>query len=146
MTKSHRVREALDQPLTPEYLSEKMSKGWKPVAIEWERPAAEGEPALTEVPFGLRVGKDCHHLIEDSGEMNALRIMLGAIVDDRSMSEIADELNEFGYRQRNGAEWTQVQVFEMLPRLIEVAPDIYATEPWRIERARKAERKLRAVS
>lgn len=146
MSDKHRIREAVNQPLTSEYLDEKMKKGWRPVAIEWERPAEAGEPSLTEVPFGLRVGQDCHHLVEDTAEMDALRIMLAAIVDDRSMSEIARQLNAAGHRQRNGADWNQVQVFEQLPRIIEVAPDIYATESWREERSRKAERKLRAVS
>ena len=146
MSRKHRVREALDQPLTEAYLEEKRRNGWRPVAIEWERPAEDGEPNLTEVPFGLRVGKDCHHLVEDVGEMDALRVMLAAIVDDRSLSEVADQLNAAGHRRRDGSQWTQVQVFELLPRIIEVAPDIYATDSWREERTRTAERKLRAVS
>lgn len=146
MSDKHRVRVTLDQPLTSDYLDEKRKKGWRPVAIEWERPAEDGEPSLTEVPYGLRVGKDCHHLVEDTAEMDAMRIMLAAIVDDRSMSEVARQLNAAGHRQRNGAEWTQVRVFELLPRIIEVAPDIYATESWREERTRKAETRLRAVS
>ncbi|MDA8017600.1 MAG: hypothetical protein MPN21_09140 [Thermoanaerobaculia bacterium] len=146
MSRSTRIREALDQPLTSDYIDEKMKNGWRPVAIEWERPAEEGELTLTEVPFGLRVGNDCHHLVEDTGEMDALRVMLAAIVDDLSMSEVARRLNAAGHRRRDGADWTQVEVFELLPRIIEVAPDIYATDAWRDERSQKAERKLRAVS
>lgn len=146
MSQKHRVRETIDQPLTAEYFDEKARQGWKPVAIEWERPAEDGEASMTEVPFGLRVGKDCHHLVEDAGEMAALRRMLALIVDDRSMSAIAADLNSHGLRQRRGAEWTQVAVFEMLPRVIEVAPDIYASEQWREERRLTADRKLRAVS
>lgn len=146
MSRHHRVRETLDQPLTPEYFDEKRRKGWKPVAIEWERPIEEGEPSLTEVPFGLRVGKDCHHLVEDTSEMDAMRLMLASIVDDRSLSEVARQLNDRGFERRDGSAWTQVQVFELLPRIIEVAPDIYASDAWREERSLKAEHKLRAVS
>lgn len=149
MSRTHRIREALDQPLTADslsdYLDEKRRRGWKPVAIEWERPAEDDEAGLKEVPFGLRVGKDCHHLVADAAEMDALRVMLGAIVDDRSLSEVADQLNAGGHVRRDGSAWTQVQVFELLPRLIEVAPEIYATDAWREERGRTAERKLRAV-
>jgi hypothetical protein len=43
---------------------------------------------------------------------------------------VADGLNGQGLRTRTGAAWTQVAVFNMLPRLIQVAPQIFASAEW----------------
>ena len=132
MAKKERVREVLQAPLTPEVLREKADAGWRAVAVEWERGDAE-EAAVglqEEVPYGLRVAEDCRHLVEDAAEMEALALMLEQIVADRSLSTVAEELNRRGFRRREGNRWTQVAVFNMLPRLIEVAPRIYSTDEW----------------
>jgi hypothetical protein len=50
--------------------------------------------------------------------------MLDLIARDQSVSEVAEELNRAGFRTRRGALWSRTAVFEMLPRLIEAAPDI----------------------
>ena len=138
---SERMREKLTRPITPEWLEERLAEGWRPVAIEWERPAGADE-GLEEVPFGLRVAEDGKHLTEDADEMAILRVVLSLIVHDRPMTEIADELGRRGYRRRGGRPWTQGSVFDLLPRVIEVAPSIYESEAWQREKQRE---KLRAA-
>ncbi len=143
MAKSERVREVLSAPLSPEVVEEKARQGWFAVAVEWQRgePAAAATGELREeVPFGLKVAEDCRHLIEDSAEIEALALMLEEIVADRSLSTVAEELNRRGFRRRDGARWTQVAVFNTLPRLIEVAPRIYSTDEWS-----ERERRLRQI-
>ena len=134
MSQKQRIRENLDGPLTPEHLAAKAREGWRAVAVEWERDADAPDTRRTAVPFGLKVGSDCHHLEHDPQEMAALHLMLSRIVQDRPLSEIAAELDRRGYRRRDGGGWTQADVFNLLPRLIEVAPEIYASEAWQGER------------
>jgi hypothetical protein len=134
MAEIERLREALTAPPGPEYWQRKAEAGWTLAAIEWTRPApGEGERRLEPVPFGLRVAADCNHLEEHPREMEALRRMLALIADDLSLSQVADELNRQGFRDRVGTPWTQVGAFNMLPRLIEVAPQIRAR--WGAEHA-----------
>ncbi len=64
--------------------------------------------------------------------------MLRMIVDEMPFAEIAERLNARGLRTRPGAEWNQTSVFHMLPRLIEVAPEIYSTAAWHQLRLRMA--------
>jgi len=134
MAKIERVRETLSTPLTPETLREKARDGWRAVAVEWQRNVDEDAPAsglpTEEVPYGLRIADDCHHLMEDPDEVAALTLMLAQIVADKPCSTVAGELNRRGFRRRGGSKWTQVSVFNMLPRLIEVAPRIYSSEEW----------------
>ncbi|MEO1085261.1 MAG: hypothetical protein AAFY88_13560 [Acidobacteriota bacterium] len=133
---NERKREKLTRPMTLEWLEERRAEGWRPVAIEWERVSPSPDRELTEVPFGLRVAADGKHLCEDADEMAMLRTVLGMIVKDRPMSEIAAELGRRGFRRRSGEAWTQGSVFDLLPRVIEVAPSIYESEAWRRERLR----------
>ena len=141
MAKSERVREVLSTPLTPEYLREKARAGWRAVAVEWQRDGGEEADGglREEVPFGQRVSEDCRHLVEEPAEIEALAVMLEEIVADRSLSTVAEELNRRGYRRRDGTRWTQVAVFNLLPRLIEVAPRIYATDEWSERESRPEE-------
>ena len=135
-----RMREVLEQSITPEFLEAKLREGWKPVAIEWERDAsAEGEVGI-EVPYGLEVSGDGRRLKTHPTEMDCLRVILGQIVRDRPLSEVAEELDRRGFRRRDGSAWTQSAVFALLPRVIEVAPTIYDSEAWQAERP-----KLRSV-
>ncbi|MEO1365632.1 MAG: hypothetical protein AAFX50_00555 [Acidobacteriota bacterium] len=133
---NERKREKLTRPVTPEWLEERLAQGWRPVAIEWERTSPSASKELTEVPFGLRVAEDGRHLCEDEDEMAMLRTVLGMIVRDRPMSEIAAELSRRGFRRRSGEAWTQGSVFDLLPRVIETAPSIYESEAWRRDRPR----------
>jgi hypothetical protein len=143
MSQRERVREELTEPITPERLAQRARDGWHAVAIEWERSAGA---AITrrrvELPYGLRIADDCHHLEDDPAEIEVLTQMLHLIVEDRKLSDVAAELNRRGYRNRTGGGWTQSQVFELLPRLTESAPQIFARQDWGQERKRRG---LRAV-
>jgi diaminopimelate decarboxylase len=49
-------------------LKEQVEKGWKLVAIEWEREVETAEEQLpAEVPFGLRIAPETRRLEEDPG-------------------------------------------------------------------------------
>jgi hypothetical protein len=82
------------------------------------------------------VANDCTHLEENPSEMDALTLILELIVQDRSLSHMAETLNQKGFRTREGSKWTVVSVYNMLPRLIEVSPRLFTTEAW-IERRRQ---------
>jgi hypothetical protein len=129
MAKIERIREILSRPFDEGYFKTKVKEGWRLQAVEWEREV-EGEAAgparwIEEVPYGLRVADDCLHLEENPVERRTLELMLKLISTDKSMSQIAEELNRQGFRTRSGAAWTQTAVFNMLPRLIEAAPQIW---------------------
>src|SRR5215471_9472643 len=132
MAKIERVREVLSRPFDEGYFRTKLKEGWRLVAVQWEREV-EGEAAaqprwIEEVPYGLRVADDCIHLEEDPVERRALELMLKLISSDKSMSQIARDLNDQNLRTRSGSLWTQTAVFNMLPRLIEAAPHIWKKE------------------
>ena len=59
-----------------------------------------------------------------------MKLMLALIAGDHPLSKIAEELNTRGHLMRNGKPWSQVTVFNMLPRLIEMAPEILSAEEW----------------
>ena len=147
MSHTERIREELASPPSPEYLKSKMAEGWWPVAIEWVRQAQGTEigPASKgfkkEVPYGLKVSEDCFYLEEEPNEQAALKLMLALIAGDHPLSKIASELNRQGLHKRSGDPWSQVDVFNILPRLIEAAPDILTTDEWSSSR----DRILRAV-
>jgi len=139
MIGNEKLRDAFKTPPGPEYWRERMGAGWSLVAIEWERPgdsSRQDSAARQEVPYGLRVAGDCTHLEEDGVEMEAMTCMLEMIVADRSLSDVALDLNRRGLRTRRGLPWTQVSVFNLLPRLVEVAPGIFPTQDW-AERRKK---------
>lgn len=135
------VREVVWEPPSPEYLMERTRQGWTLVALEWERDITHVEARSlglpSEVPFGLRIASSSLTLEEDPAEREVLLDMLGLIVeDDVRFSMIAQRLNEKGYRTREGAAWTSSAVFDMLPRLVEVAPAILTSEQWEALKAR----------
>lgn len=140
MAKMERVREAIHGKLDLDDMQHKYAAGWRLVALEWEREAAgeapgAGAPAnLHELPFGLRVAADCMHLEEDPEEMKALNTMMELIVQDISMQRMADELNRAGFRTRAGQPWTSLSIFQTFPRLIEVTPQIFNDDTWRLRR------------
>jgi hypothetical protein len=140
MTKTERIREAFDRPLDLSYLRERERAGWRLVALEWEREV-EGDDArarkpLEEAPFGAQVSGDCEHLEENPPEMQFLFSMMELIIQDISLTKVAEELNKKGFRTRQGTEWGPVAVFNMLPRLIEVTPRILRSEEW-VERRKR---------
>jgi Recombinase len=140
MADSERIRESLQGPLEAAYVKQREQAGWKVVAVEWERAIAATEvptpvslevaPNLEDAPFGLRVAGDCEHLEQNPAEMQFLLSMMELIIQDISLVKVAEELNRKGFRTRKGAEWGPVAVFNMLPRLIELTPQIFNNEEW----------------
>ncbi len=63
-----------------------------------------------------------------------LSLMMDLVVQDFPFSSIASDLNEKGFRTRDGKLWNQVPVFKMLPRLIEIGPGLFSTEEWAARR------------
>jgi hypothetical protein len=139
MADGERIRESLQGPLDATYVKQREQAGWKLVAVEWERaPVAPAVPALTsepapgleDAPFGFRVAGDCEHLEQNPAEMQFLLSMMELIIQDISLVKVAEELNRKGFRTRKGAEWGPVGIFNMLPRLIELTPQIFNNEEW----------------
>src|SRR5262249_47382299 len=95
--KKERLREPLAALPTLEHLNERISSGWKLVALEWEREASsagiEPEEWSEEIPFGLQVSDDCRQLVENPAELQMVVIALDMIVEDCPLSQVADELN-----------------------------------------------------
>jgi len=138
MAKLERVREVMTKPLEPDYLNLRAEAGWKLVAVEWEREVPEVEKEDRhmgeEVPYGMRVSDDCLHLVENPAETQILIKMLDGIVQDLPFSKIADELNHDGLRTRGGTRWEPVNVYNMLPRLIQIGPRIFSSEEWQAQK------------
>ena len=137
MSKVERMRQEKPQSIGPDDIARQAEQGWKLVAVEWERELPEDEAAARaeEIPFGLQVAKDAVRLEENPTEQEILFLMMDLTVQDGPYSAIAEELNRRGYRTREGFKWTAVSVFQMLPRLIEVGPRIFATREWQQRRA-----------
>ncbi len=63
-------REAVSELPSEQALLERQAKGWRPVAIEWEREveyqfpttASPAAQSGAELPYGLRIAADCRHL------------------------------------------------------------------------------------
>jgi hypothetical protein len=132
MPNLERVRECVSGLPDSEYFAAKAEAGWSLVAIEWERQA-DGEQSgagLHEVPFGFRIAPDCLHLEDSPDEKRALTVMMEVIAEDRPLSQVAVELNRRGFRTRQNASWTPLDVFNLLPRLVETGPAILASAEW----------------
>ena len=140
MARIERIREVVTGSVDLDYVRQKTDAGWKLVAMEWRReiPGEESQEAVLveEIPYGLRVAVDCSRLEEDPQERAVLVQMMELIVQDYSITLVAAELNKRGLRTRSGGPWTPVSVFNMLPRLIEVGPNIFSSEDWETRRER----------
>jgi hypothetical protein len=135
MKKTERVRQVVSGVLGAADLKEQTEKGWKLVAIEWEREVETAEDQLPgDVPFGLQIAPEAQRLEENPVEREILFQLMELIVQEGSYARIADELNRRGFRTRQGAKWSQVSVFEMLPRLIEVGPRVFQSPEWQERR------------
>jgi hypothetical protein len=134
MAKVERIRELVTGSVDLDYVRQKAEAGWKLVAMEWRRelPGDSHDQAVIveEIPYGLRVAGDCSRLEEDPEEREVLVQMMELIVQDYSITLVASELNKRGLRTRSGGPWTPVSVFNMLPRLIEVGPQIFTSDEW----------------
>src|SRR5437899_9736719 len=95
------MREKVTILPTSMYLSKMHDAGWSLVALEWEREvesSATPEPqeasgASEEIPFVLRIFSDCHHLEDDTLEMQTLKSLAEMIVQDIPCKRTADGLN-----------------------------------------------------
>jgi hypothetical protein len=143
MKEIERFREPLSALPTPEILEKKRSEGWRVVAIEWEREGVREAPeGRRPIPYGLRISTDCQHLEVDPAERDVVATVIAMIAGDHPLSRIASELNRSGSRTRSGAEWTQLKIFQMLPRVIELGPEILSQKEW----SESKKRLLAAVS
>ena len=141
MARVERMRELLAGPLDMEHVKEKTAAGWRLVALEWRRQInGEGPDPESrdrdDVPYGLRVAPDCMGLEEDPREKEALMLMMELLIQDRPFSQVAAELNQRDFRTRKGTPWSPVSVFSMLPRLIEVGPQMFSSDEWESRRQR----------
>jgi hypothetical protein len=84
----------------------------------------------------LRVSDDCSRLVESPAELEIVTIALDRIVEDCPLSRVAEELNLRGYRTRQDNPWSPVALFNLLPRMIQVAPRLFTSDQW-VERRKK---------
>jgi Recombinase len=115
------------------------------VSIEWQRELpdseAHGEGALPEdIPYGLRISHDCMRLEIDPYENEILLRMMDLLAQDFSYASIVSDLNEKGFRTRDGNPWSRIAVFNMMPRLIDVGPRIFSSDEWDKRRRKLARR------
>ena len=134
------MRQVVSGPLGMEELKQQSEKGWRMVAIEWEREVegaeveAGAERLAADVPYGLQVAPETQQLEENPAEREMLFLLMELIVQEGSYTRIADEMNRRGFRTRQGVKWSPVSVFEMLPRLIEVGPQVFQSSEWQKRR------------
>jgi hypothetical protein len=127
-----RIRDVISGQFSPEVVRQRTAAGWQMVSIEWRRELPDHE-APTEgaynedIPYGLRISDDCQRLEVNPIENQAMMLMMELLGQDFSYSSIVSDLNEKGYRMRDGHPWTRVAVFNMMPRLIEVGPRLFSS-------------------
>jgi hypothetical protein len=140
MPKKERIRESLNGLPTLEYLMQRIEMGWRPAAIEWERDiVTQGSGRADyaeEIPYGLQVSADCTGLVENPREREIITTALDMIVEDCPLSKVANELNARGYRTREGRPWNPNDLFNLLPRMIQVGPKLFSSEQWMSRRQR----------
>ena len=138
-----RVRDVISGPFSTEIIQQRTATGWQMVSIEWRRELPDAEAPTEgafddEIPYGLRISNDCSRLEVHPREHQVLMLMMEGLVQDFSYSAIVSDLNEKGYRMRNGKPWSRVAVFNMVPRLIEVGPRFFNSEEWETRRRKFA--------
>ncbi|MFY9747287.1 MAG: recombinase family protein [Acidobacteriaceae bacterium] len=139
-----RIRDMIAEPLLEEIVRQRTAGGWHLVSLEWRRELPDAE-APTEggafpedIPYGLRISEDCKRLELDPNENQALLQMMEMLVQDFPFSAIVSDLNEKGFRTRDGRRWSPVAIFNMIPRLIDVGPRLFSTEEWEVRRQKFA--------
>ena len=138
-----RIRDTVTAPVLDAVVRQRIAAGWQPVSIEWRRELPDSERPTEgafaeEIPYGLRISDDCKRLEVDDRENQILLQMMESLVQDFSFSSIASDLNEKGFRTRDGKRWTPVAIFNMIPRLIDVGPRLFSTEEWERRREKFA--------
>ena len=149
MSNSERIRESCSGSLDPRYVRERQDAGWRLVGVEWEReapaqrtmqpdagsprsasPAGSVTEIALDVPVGSRVVPEGSRLAEDPEEMQFLFAVMELIIQDISITKVAEELNRRGFQTRAGNPWGPVAIFNLLPRLVELTPRIFRSEEW----------------
>ena len=130
-----RMRDSISEPFSPDLIRQRTAAGWQMVAIEWRRELPDAEAPTEgdfneEIPYGLRITEDCKRLESHPVEQQVLMLMMKLVTEDFSYAEIVAQLNEKGYRMRNGQPWNRIAVFRMIPRLIEVGPRFFSSAEW----------------
>jgi hypothetical protein len=133
----------ITQPLLEEIVRQRTAAGWHLVSLEWRRELPEAEAPTDgafpeDIPYGLRVSEDCKRLEIDPNENQAMLQMMEMLVQDFPFSAIVSDLNEKGFRTRDGRRWSPVAIFNMIPRLIDVGPRLFSTEEWEVRRQKFA--------
>jgi len=137
--RTQRERQVVNAPVEAQELQRRAKEGWRLVAVEWERDLPQTTPDLSaQVPFGLQLSPETATLELNAKEWQALILMMDMTVQEGPYWTIAEELNRRGFRTREGQPWTPISVFQMLPRLIEIGPKIFATDEWRKRREHRA--------
>jgi hypothetical protein len=146
MARKERTHETVNGLPSLEFLTQRVQAGWRLVGLEWERdapagdssapPAAEPKGWVEEIPYGLRVSDDCVRLEEAPAELEIITIALDMIVEDCPLSRVAEELNTRGYRMRDGNAWGPGALFKLLPRMIQVGPQLFSSEKWTMRKQR----------
>jgi hypothetical protein len=137
MKKTEWMRDEMSASPSAEYIQQKEAAGWRPVAIEWKReievmpdPAQAGVGGAEEIPYGMQIASDCRHLEDHPTEMQVLKLLAELIVQDLSFPQMAETLNQRGFRTRDGRAWSPLGVFKLTPRLVEVTPRILSGTEW----------------
>jgi hypothetical protein len=138
-----RIRDMITQPLLEEIVRQRTAAGWHLVSLEWRRELPEAEAPTDgafpeDIPYGLRISEDCKRLEIDPNENQAMLQMMEMLVQDFPFSAIVSDLNEKGFRTRDGRRWSPVAIFNMIPRLIDVGPRLFSTEEWEVRRQKFA--------
>lgn len=136
MAHFERIRDVISGPFSPEVIKQRIAAGWQMVSIEWRRELPDSDAPIEgayseDIPYGLRISDDCQRLEVDPTENQALMLMMELLGQDFSYSHIVSDLNEKGFRTRDGSLWSRVSVFNMMPRLIEVGPHLFSSEEWK---------------
>lgn len=147
MSNSERIHEAVDGTLDAQYVKAREAAGWRLVGVEWERGVGAAQGAGVEAggarvahqerernapvtPLGWRAVPEGSRLEEDPEEMQFLFAVMELMIQDISITKVAEELNRRGFRTRGGNAWGPVAVFNLLPRLVELTPRIFRSEEW----------------
>jgi hypothetical protein len=136
-----RVRDVVSRPFSPDVIQQRTAAGWQMLSIEWRRELPDSETPPEggfdeDIPYGLRVADDCSRLEVHPYEHQALMLMMEMLVQDFGYSAIVSDLNEKGFRMRDGRPWSRIGVFKMIPRLIEVGPRFFNSAEWEKRRQR----------
>ena len=136
MAHFERIRDVVSGPASADVIRQRGQAGWQMVSIEWRRELPDSETPTEgaygeDIPYGLRISDDGLRLEVHPTENHALMLMMELLGQDFTYSAIVSDLNEKGFRTRGGKPWTRVAVFNMMPRLIEVGPRLFASEEWK---------------